>query len=69
MIIELFQNQIVEHLVSLGTNGASTFQGVRFEIIVLMRIEQAPYLIKIHCMACRENLVVKILFSMLMVPN
>jgi hypothetical protein len=64
-----FQNQIVEHLVCLGTNGVSTFQGVRFEIIVLMRIEQTPYLIEIHCMACGANLVVKICLPCLWFPN
>jgi hypothetical protein len=65
----LFQNQIVEHLVCLGSNGASKFQGVIFEIIVLMRIEQTPYLIEIHCMVCITNLVVKSLSSMLMVSK
>jgi hypothetical protein len=65
----LSQNEIVEHLVCLRTNGASTFQGVKFEIIVLMRIEQAPNLVEIHCMSCRAYLVVKILFSILMVSK
>jgi hypothetical protein len=65
----LSQNPIVEHLVCLGTNGASTFQGVRFEIIVLMRIEQAPYLIEIHCMSCKANLVMNFFFSILMVSK
>jgi hypothetical protein len=54
----LFQNQIVKHLVCLGTNGASTFQGVRLKVIALMKMEQMPYLIGIHCMAHRTNHVV-----------
>ncbi len=65
----LFQNQIVKHLVCLGANGGFTFQGVRPKVIVLMKIEQTPYLIGIHCMARKTNHVVHNLFSMPMVSK
>jgi len=65
----LFQNQIVKHLVCLGANGASTCQRVRPKVITLMKMEQTPYLIGIHCMAHRTNHVVHNLSSMLMVSK
>jgi hypothetical protein len=61
---DLFQDEIAKCLVCLGINGASKFQGVKFGIIALMKIEQAPYIIWIHCMAHRTNLEVHNLFSM-----
>jgi len=65
----MFQNQMVKHLVCLGVNGGSTFQGVRLKVIALMKMEQTPYLIGIHCMAHRTNHVVHNLFSMPMVSK
>ncbi len=38
----LFQDYIVKHLVSLGGDGAFKFQGVKFEVITLVRMKQAP---------------------------
>ncbi len=38
----LFQDYIVKHLVCLGGDGAFKFQGVKFEVVALMRMEQAP---------------------------
>jgi hypothetical protein len=65
----LFQNQIVKHLVCLGADGASTFQGVRPKVIALMKMEQTPYFIGIHCMAHKTNHVVHNLSSMPMVSK
>ncbi len=53
----------------LGVDGISTFSGARFEITILMRTQQTPYFIGIHNMAHWTNLVVKSLFSMLMVSK
>jgi len=53
----------------LGVNGVSMFQGVKLGLIVLPKTQQAPYLIKIHCMANQTNLVVQSLSSMLMVSK
>jgi hypothetical protein len=38
----LFQDYIVKHLVCLGGDGAFKFQGVKFEVITLVRMKQAP---------------------------
>jgi hypothetical protein len=43
----------------LRTNGASRFQGVKYGIIIVMIIEQTPYLIEIHYMAHKTNLVIQ----------
>jgi hypothetical protein len=53
----------------LRTNGASRFQGVKYGIIGVMRIEQAPYLIEIHYMAHKTNLVIQNFSIMLMVSK
>jgi hypothetical protein len=60
----LFQNQIVKHLMCLRANGASTFQGIRPKVITLMKMEETPYLIGIHCMAYKTNPIVHNLSSM-----
>jgi hypothetical protein len=39
---DLFQDYIVRYLVCLGGDGAFKFQGVKFEDVALMRMEQAP---------------------------
>jgi hypothetical protein len=54
----LFQGWIAECFVCLRIDGASTFQGARVKITILMETREAPYFIKIHCMAPRMNLVV-----------
>ncbi len=51
----LIDEQIVESLVCLGTDGISTFQGVKYGVIDLLKTH-ALYLIKIYCMAHRINL-------------
>ncbi len=51
----LIDEQIVESLVCLSTDGISTFQGVRYGVIDLLKTH-APYLIKIHYMAHKTNL-------------
>jgi hypothetical protein len=61
---DLFQDEIAKCFVCLGINGASKFQRDKFGIIALMKIEQALYLIWIHCMAHRMNLEMHNLFSM-----
>lgn len=38
----LFQDYIVEDLVCLGGDSAFKFQRVKFGVIALMRMEQAP---------------------------
>lgn len=43
----------------LKSNGALRFQGVKYGIIVVMRTKQTPYLIEIHYMACKTNLVIQ----------
>jgi len=45
------------------------FKGLDLKLFILIRIEQTPYLIEIHCMACGANLVVKTLSSMFMVSR
>ncbi len=54
----LFQGWIAKCFVCLGIDGASTFQGARFKITILMETGEAPYFIKIHCMTPRMNFVV-----------
>lgn len=46
----------------LKSNGALRFQGVKYGIIVVMRTKQTPYLIEIHYMAHKTNLVIQKLF-------
>jgi hypothetical protein len=41
----LFQDHTInKHFVSLGTNGAFTFQRVKYQVIILMRTKQTPSL-------------------------
>ncbi len=49
-ITYLTNEEIVKHVVSLRIDGVSTFEGVRFRVIVLMKIEQTPYFIGIYYM-------------------
>jgi hypothetical protein len=53
----------------LRTNGVFTFQGVKSRVIVLMKTQQAPFLIGIHYMPHKTNLMVQSLFSMPMVSK
>jgi hypothetical protein len=53
------KSQILEHLMCVGVDGTSTCQGVRSRIIILMETEQTFYLVKIHCMAHKTNLVIQ----------
>jgi hypothetical protein len=53
----------------IGANGVSTFQGIIFKVTTLMRTEQTPYFIGIHCMAHRMNLVMQSLYTMPMVSK
>ncbi len=53
----------------LGVDGVSTFQGVRSRVIALIKTQQTPFLIGIHCIAHRTNLEVQNLSSMPMVSK
>ncbi len=53
----------------LGGDGVSMFQWVKFGLIVLLKTQQTPYLIRIHCMAHETNLVMQSLSSMPMVSK
>jgi len=55
--------------VCLGVDDVSTFQGIKFRVIVLLKTQHAPYLIGIHCMAHRTNLAMQSLSSMPMVSE
>ncbi len=60
--------QIVEHVMFLRVDGVSIpFQMVKYGDITLMRTQQLPYLIKIHCMAHKTNLAMQTLFFIPMV--
>jgi hypothetical protein len=65
----LINEQNVEHLLCLGTDDISTFQGVRSKVITLLRTQHAPYFTRIHCMAHRTNLIMQSLSSMPMVSK
>jgi hypothetical protein len=65
----LTNEQNVKHLVCLSTDGISTFQGVRYKVITLLRTQHAPYFIGIHCMAHITNLIMQSLSSMPMVSK
>ncbi len=65
----LSDEQIFEHLICLGRDGVFTFQGVKLRVIVLMKTQQIPFLIRIHCMPRRTNLKMQSLFSMPMVSK
>jgi hypothetical protein len=65
----LTDEKIVKQVVLLGVDGVSMFQGVKFGLIVLLKTQQAPYLIRIHCMAHQTNLAVQSLSSMPMVSK
>jgi hypothetical protein len=53
----LSQGWIAKCFVCLRIDGAFTFQGIRFIIIIIMETKQALYFIKIHCMAPRMKFV------------
>jgi hypothetical protein len=55
----LLESQIAKKLVSVGTDGVSTFQGSRNGVMVQLQKFKAPYLFGVHCMAHRTNLVVE----------
>ncbi len=61
--------QIFECLMCLRTDGVSTFQGVQSKVIALMKTQQTPFLIGIHCMTHKTNLVMQSLSSMPMVSK
>jgi len=65
----LIDKQIFEHLICLGADGVSTFQGVRSRVSALIRMQQTPFLIGIHYIAHRTNLEVQSLFSTPMVSK
>jgi len=65
----LTNEQNVEHLVCLRTNGISTFQGVRSRVITSLKTQHALYFIGIHCMVHRTNLIMQSLSSMPMVSK
>jgi hypothetical protein len=54
----LIDEHILKHFMYLRIDGVSMFQGVKSKIITLMRTEQTPFLIGIHCMIDGTNLVV-----------
>jgi hypothetical protein len=60
---------IFEHLMCLKVDVVSTFQGVRSRVIVLIRTQQTPCFIEIHCIADRMNLEVQNLSSMPMISK
>ncbi len=65
----LTNEKIVKQVMLLGVDGVSMFQWVKFGLIVLLKTQQAPYLIRIHCMAHETNLVMQSLSSMPMVSK
>ncbi len=65
----LTDKQIFEHLMCLGADGVSTFQGVKSRVIVLIKTQQTHFFIEIHCIAHRTNLEVQNLSSMLMISK
>jgi hypothetical protein len=65
----LIDEQIFESVMCLGVDGVITFQGVRLVVTTLMRTQQTPLFIGIHCMAYRMNFVVQSLSSMPMVSK
>jgi hypothetical protein len=65
----LTDEQIFECFMCLRANGIFKFQGVRLGVTTLMRTRQTPFLIIIHWMAYRMNLVMQSLSSMPMVSK
>jgi hypothetical protein len=65
----LIDKQIFEHLMCLGVDGVSTFQGVKSRIIALIITQQMPIFIEIHCIMHRTNLELQSLSSMLMISK
>jgi len=53
----------------LGANGVSTFQGVKSRVIVLMKTQQAHFIIGIHYTPHKKNLMVQSLLSIPMVSK
>jgi hypothetical protein len=53
-----FQENIVNKLVSFGTNGVNMFQGMWNGILVQLHINYAPFIMGMHCMDHWCNFVV-----------
>jgi hypothetical protein len=54
-------SEIAGKLISFGADGVSVFQGVRTGVIVQLKDSHAPFVMEIHCMSHRTNLVVQTL--------
>jgi hypothetical protein len=65
----LIDGQTIEYVVCLGFNEIPTFEGIRSRIVILMRIQQAPYFIGIHLMMHRMNLTLQNLTSISMISK
>ncbi len=60
----LKKKELVTRLVCFGVDGVSTFQGLKFGIIVQIQNWYSPFVTNVHCMAHQINLVVQTFSSL-----
>jgi hypothetical protein len=65
----LTENVVAERMVSFGADGVSVFQGSRTGTTQQLKQKDAPFMIGVHCMAHRTNLVVEPLSNLPMVEK
>jgi hypothetical protein len=57
----LTREEICQKFISIGTDGASVFQGARAGVVRQLQDDHAPFVQGIHCLAHRVNLAMKVL--------
>ncbi len=57
--VDLKQEDLASKLVCFGVNGFNTFQGLRWRVTIQIQRQYDPFVVNVHCMAHRTNLVVQ----------
>jgi hypothetical protein len=55
----LKEKELAARLVCFGVDGVSTFQGLKFRVIVQIQRRYSPIVTNVHCMAHWTNLIVQ----------
>jgi hypothetical protein len=66
---DLNKDNIAYKLITFGVGGVSVFQAVRIGVIVHLKNQNVPFMIGVHCMSHRINLVIQTLSKLSIVEK
>ncbi len=65
----LLEFELASKLISFGANGVSIFQGAKIGVTTQLKEKFSPYMLGVHCVAHRTNLVIQTLSKLPLVSK